>query len=469
LLGSHDNLKADMANLDQIQTIVVLMMENRSFDHMLGYLSLPPFNRADVDGQSVDPTWLARYTNTDKGRPLQPFLSTNPYSLPGEFDPPHERPNVAQHLGTLQNGQYPMNGFPSAIPDSVSADPAVRRLVMSYFGAQQAPINDFFARNFSVCDRWFCSLPAGTQPNRLMAMSGMSMIEVNQTPLPEQDLVYDWLNAHNVTWRVYHQGIPFFTMMLKWVPEILGNDHFRSFSDLESDLVNTPPDQLPQVIFIEPTYGDAPHIGPSTDDHAPAGISDGQEFLMQVYNAVTASPSFWSKALLFVSYDEHGGFFDHVSPPLIPTAPPQAGLYTQFDSLGVRVPAYIISPFVAPGAVSHLLFDHTSILKLLGQKFDPAGSYSPIVDARPVKSVSDVLSFDNPNLDSPAAPALDDYLTPRQPASSVTVPVPQTQLQQAFRESVEEMKRKGAGPDHQKFGPLIQKMNTATANPTATP
>jgi len=458
-----------MSNLDKIKTIVVVMMENRSFDHILGYLSLPPFNRADVDGQSTDPAWLARFTNTDKGQPLQPFLSTNPYTMPNEFDPPHERPYVAQHLGQLANGQYPMNGFPSAIPDSVSADPAVRRLVMSYFGAQQAPINDFFAKNFTICDRWFCSLPAGTQPNRLTAMSGMSMIQLNQTPLPDQELVYDWLTAHGVNWRVYHQGIPFFTMMLKWVPEILGDDHFRSFADLEADLVNTPPDSLPQVIFVEPTYGDAPHLGPSTDDHAPSGISFGQEFLMQVYNAVTASPSFWSNALMLVSYDEHGGFFDHVSPPLIPTAPPQAGLYPQFDSLGVRVPAYVISPFVAPGATSHLLFDHTSILKLLGQKFDSAGSYSTVVDARPVKSVAEALAFDNPISNAPAAPALNAYLAPQPPAPSVTAPAPKTPLQQAFRDSVDEMRRQGAGPDHKKFGPLIQHLDAATLNPTKLP
>src|SRR5260370_35433253 len=181
-----------MANLDQIQTIIVVLMENRSFDHILGYLSLPPFNRTDVDGQSTDPAWLARFTNLDNGQSLQSFHSINPYSLPAKFDPPHERPYVAQHLGRFRDGLYSMTGFASAIPDTVSADPAARRLVMSHFGAQEAPINDFFARNFTICDRWFCSLPAGTQPNRLMAMSGQSMIELHPTPMLEQDLVYDW-------------------------------------------------------------------------------------------------------------------------------------------------------------------------------------------------------------------------------------------------------------------------------------
>jgi hypothetical protein len=105
-----------MAKLDAIKTIVVVMMENRSFDHMLGYLSLPPFNRTDVDGLKTDPAWLAQFTNYDNGQAIKPFLSTDPYDMPGDFDPPHERPNMAGNLGTLQNNVYPMSGFVSAIP-----------------------------------------------------------------------------------------------------------------------------------------------------------------------------------------------------------------------------------------------------------------------------------------------------------------------------------------------------------------
>lgn len=451
-----------MPNLEPIKTIIIVMMENRSFDHMLGYLALPPFARKDVDGQSSDAAWLAQFTNVDQGQRLQPALSTDPYTLPRGFDPPHERSNVANQLGSLDNGAYPMTGFVSAIPTKVSGDVGVRRLVMDYFGADQVPMSHFLATHFTICDRWFCSLPAGTQANRLMAMSGNSMIQVNQTPLPEQDLVYDWLSAHNVNWRVYHQGVPFFTLMPKWVPEILLSNRFRSFEDFESDLDNTPPDQMPQVIFVEPTYGDAPHLGRSTDDHAPAGVSDGQEFLMQVYNAVTASPAFWRSALLIISYDEHGGFFDHVSPPLIPTDPPQAGRYPAFPSLGVRVPGCVVSPFVQPAATSHLLLDHTSILKLLGEKFG-RGSYSPVVDQRPVKSLSELLVFDDPISDPPAAPALNAYLAARAPAPTVTVPAQTTELQKAFSDAIENMKRNGAGPDHEKFGQLLQQMSALPA------
>lgn len=451
-----DNL-IDMPTLDHIDTVIIVMMENRSFDHMLGYLSLPPTSRSAVDGQSTGPAWLSRFTNVDQGKPLIPALSEDPYSLPPGFDPPHERANVAAQLGTLQHGVFPMTGFVSAIPSSVSADPATRGLVMKYFGAAQVPMNNFLATHFTICDHWFASLPAGTQANRLIAMSGSSRIEVNHRVLPEQDLVYDWLSQHHVRWRVYHQGVPFFTLMPKWIPQILGTENFRTFDHLQADVTTTPPDQMPRVIFVEPTYGDAPRLGRSTDDHAPSGASDGQEFLMQVYNAVTASPTFWRRALMIISYDEHGGFFDHVSPPLIPSNPPQAGLYPAFQSLGVRVPAFVVSTFVQPGAVSHVLLDHTSMLKLLGEKFG-GGSYSSIVDARPVRSVSEVLDATNPITDSPAPPALNAYLALRPPVPTATVPPLTTPQQQAFHDAIEDMKHHGAGPDHPKFGPLLEQL-----------
>jgi len=443
-------------DLSKIKTIVIVMMENRSFDHMLGYLSLAPFNRGDVDGQSLDPDWLKKFTNFDSGQAIQPFHSNDPHTMPDDFDPPHERSNIAAQIDPRQDDSFPLNGFVSAIPPKISCDPAVRKLVLSYFGASEAPMNDFFAKNFTICDRWFCSLPAGTQPNRLMSMSGFSMIDVNQTPLPDQELVYDWLNARKVSWRVYHQEIPFFALMPKWLPSILFSDKFRCFEDMESDLRNTPPSQLPQVIFVEPTYQDAPHTGTSTDDHAPAGISDGQEFLMQVYKAVTASKMFWKSALMVVDYDEHGGFFDHVPPPLVVTNPPDTAQWSiPFESLGVRIPAFVISPFVQPGAVSHNLLDHTSVLKLLGEKFGN-GSYSPVVDSRPVGSLSHVLDFTNPILQAPAPPPLDDYLKLRAAVpSGVTRPPLNTALQKGFSDVIESMKQHGADASHPKFGQLL--------------
>jgi phospholipase C len=446
-----------MANLNDIKTVVIVLMENRSFDHMLGYLSLAPYNRTDIDGQSIDAAWLTKFSNQDGDRIFRPYHNDDPYYLPAGFDPPHQRDNVTAHLGPMSNGEFPMNGFVCAIPQNVSTNPSHRRLVMGYFGADEAPINHFFATHFTVCDRWFCAVPSGTQPNRLMAMGGATVIESNKTPLPSQSLVYDWLDKRGISWRVYHQAAPFFTMMLKWVPRILASDNFRPFDSLKTDLESTPPSKLPQVIFVEPAYGDAPHFGHWTDDHAPAGISYGQEFLMQTYNAITSSLSFWNHCLCFVGYDEHGGFFDHVSPPLIPTKVPEAK-GGDFLSLGPRTPAYIISPFVNAGVCVHDLFDHTSVLKFIGEKFG-GGSYSPDVDSRPVQSLSAALNFDNPITTPLVAPATDAYLS-KQPKANpfqVTIPIPDTDLQKAFREGIAEMKRQG-GDNHPTLGPLLQQV-----------
>lgn len=181
---------------------------------------------------------------------------------------------------------------------------------------------------------------------------------------------------------------------------------------------------------------------------------------MQVYNAVRASPSFWKSALLIITYDEHGGFFDHVTPPLIPTNPQEGAKYsTPFPSLGVRVPAFIISPFVRPGSVHHNLFDHASVLKLIGEKFGRGGVYSDLVTNRPVETVSSVIDATTPNFDPPAPPEVKDYLAQRPAApTGATIPSEDTNLQLAFQDAIERMKQNGADKNHPKFGPLLAQM-----------
>lgn len=178
---------------------------------------------------------------------------------------------------------------------------------------------------------------------------------------------------------------------------------------------------------------------------------------MQVYNDVTSSLSFWKRSLTVICYDEHGGFFDHVSPPLITTNPPPGSSYPAFTSLGPRTPAFVISPFVKAGACVASIFDHTSVLKFIGSKFGN-GSYSAEVDERPVENLTAALSFDAPITRPEPAPAMDGYLAKRPPSNPfATVPVPETELQQAFREGTSEMKRQG-GETHPSFGPLLQQV-----------
>ena len=134
---------------------------------------------------------------------------------------------------------------------------------------------------------------------------------------------------------------------------------------------------MPSVIFIEPEYTDGPHIDPN-DDHPPTGVAKGQAFLADIYTTLISNPDRWKKTMMVVTYDEHGGFFDHVTPLPIPTS--VAGF--QFATTGVRVPAFVISPQVEAGVVFRGNLDHTSILQLLADRFNPAQDYSAAVGAR---------------------------------------------------------------------------------------
>jgi phospholipase C len=431
-------------DLGLIKTIVVVMMENRSFDNLLGYLSLPPTSRTDVEGLGTVSDWQDRYASTYKGYRYRPFLLTDPYH-PIDADPPHERDPIALQMGTPVEGAFPMNGFVTNYANAKGAkepEPGDNPPVMGYYTSDQAPVTNFFAANFTICDHWFSALPAGTQPNRLMAMSGFTRIDVNQVPLPEQELIYDWLTKNGIRWRVYHEELPFYAMMPHWVPEMLGGKNFRPLEQFFNDIENEPPGDFPQVVFVEPAYTDAPHLGVSSDDHAPSAIKGGQEFLLEFYRSVTNDPDLWKGMVAIVTYDEHGGFFDHVSPPAIRTDPPPTALWTRaFQSLGVRVPAFIISPFAMAGGVYSGLLDHTSILKLVGQKFGQNGSYSEVVDNRPVGSVLDALDDSSVERPIPVIDTLDDYLAKEAGIAGFTRgKSPETILQNAFLDALDRIR-----------------------------
>jgi phospholipase C len=326
---------------------------------------------------------------------------------------------------------------------------------MGYFTPAELPISDFLARNFCVCDRWFSALPAGTQPNRLMAMSGHTLIDKNVHILPTQPLMYDWLSQRGIRWRVYHEGMPFFAMMLNWTAKIFDSELFRGFERLVPDISESAVGEMPQVIFVEPTYTDAPHIGPSSDDHAPSGASAGQEFLMKVYNAITYDPTLWQNLVMIITYDEHGGFFDHVPPPAVETRPAASANYECFQTLGVRVPAFVVSPFVKGGQAFHSTLDHTSILKFLGALFSPDRCYSAEVDNRRVGSVLDVLELGG-NAEAVPAPELNEYVGRAEAAGRSNPTVPQyNEIARSFQTALDAMHAHSARETASKFPELL--------------
>jgi len=354
-----------MAALDQIKLIVVVMMENRSFDHVLGYLSLPQYGgRIDIDGL-INPDTDPRFASEYDHQIYRPFpMADGP--LP--HDLPHSRREVAVQLA-VSGGTPTMSGFVQAYVD-MSHSIVEQPPPLGYLTPDSVFMSDFLARNYLVCDRWFAPLPTDTHPNRVMAFTGSATVdETKSRIIPHRNLVFDWLTRRGVRWRAYHCGFSFFPLFGAF-GHILGGN-FHSMRQLASDIDSDADDKVPQVIFIEPEYGDSPvHFGfVPNDNHPPVPIGPGEHFLRDVYAALTSSPR-WAETMLIVIHDEHGGFFDHVAPLPVKTRVPQSALYQEpFVTTGVRVPALVASPFVPAGTCYHGTLDHTSVLQLLAEKF----------------------------------------------------------------------------------------------------
>jgi phospholipase C len=414
-------------NLDLIDTIVFLIMENRSFDHMLGYLNLPGPARIPLEGLRSDPAWLRQHANSG----IEPF----DFAVPLIEDPPHEAATIAIQLGSpaTPGGPRPMNGFVESYRRR-NPPPDHEQQIMGHYTAASVPMFDFFARHYTVCDHWFASLPTGTQANRLMAMGGATTIIDNASLfLRDQPLVYDWLTDHAVTWCAYQSGhyLPFFTLMPKWQNEIANSlaldafvthahPRFRRFSNFARDWQTE--QNMPAVIFIEPEYTDGPH-GIANDDHPPTGVAHGQALFRDVYTALISNPTRWSRTVLLITYDEHGGFYDHVPPLNIPTSLLDHGATPVFVTTGVRVPGFVISPLVEPGSVFNHPLDHTSFLQLIAEKFGQ-GFYSPAVANRQpaLARLSHAITRTVPRTDVPAPPAVGPAVAPMVAAASPAAP-----------------------------------------------
>jgi phospholipase C len=374
--------------LADIETIVIVILENRSFDHLCGYLSLPStLAPLAVEGLQDDSLWRDPLANIQAGH-VYPIHRIGP-QLQQIDDPTHDHNSIRVQIDTPPAGGAPnhMGGFVQSYVQFAPKSPADPSLAMGYYDAAAVPVFDFFARNFAICDHWFAALPTGTQANRLMAMSGeSSLVDNARVFLPDQPLVYDWLTQNRVSWCAYQSGdfVPFFSLMPRWLPEITtslslsalgGRGRFRRYSRFTKEWAA--PEAMPRVIFIEPEYTDGPHDDPN-DDHPPTGIAKGQLLLADIYATLVANPARWQSTLLLVTYDEHGGFFDHVPP--LPISSTAGGF--PFTTTGVRVPAFAVSPHVAPGTVHKGALDHTSILQLLAHRFTPNLDYSAAVAAR---------------------------------------------------------------------------------------
>lgn len=346
----------DASALRRIEQIVVLMMENRSFDHMLGYLCLEG-GREDIDGLQ------ASMANEHEGKRYRVHHLAQT-RLEDTQDPCHSSACAADQIAG-GNG-----GFVRSYATSHPAD-KTPGLVMGFYNGTDLPLYDHLAREFAVCDRWFCAVPGATWPNRLYAVTGQSGGRKDNTgKIPWYDLpsFLRHLDAANVSWRWYAHDVA--TLRFTDGRYRLGHSGNFSFFDRRSllnprnFLDDAADGRLPAVSWIDPNFVDVGFIGPSgsNDDHPPSDVMAGQELVLKLYNALVSGPQ-WRSTLLVITYDEHGGFFDHVPPSPAPDDRPSMRTY------GPRVPALVVSPFVARGSVSSTIFDHTSIIKTILLRF----------------------------------------------------------------------------------------------------
>jgi phospholipase C len=383
--------------LDKLKHIVVLMMENRSFDHMLG--SLKSVNPR-IDGLT------GTETNPD-ATPAQNKVAVQPLA---EFqsqlqpDPDHSFPSVDLQIfggDTTANRLPKMQGFVKSYFNQ-QRDLRHAQYVMYYFSQDKLPVLTTLALEFAVFNRWFSSIPGPTICNRAFAHYGTSFGRVDLNPLYLREpfsSIYDRMVGATPkhTAKVYYYDTTSSTMevanLLQHQPELFGT-YEQFLDDCEKG-------DLPDYSFVEPNYSDhETDAGEeiANDQHTDHNVQAGELFIAAVYNAVKQNASVWESTALLIVYDEHGGIYDHVPPPactqdLFTASANDTGTGSEFkfDRLGVRVPAILVSPWIPKGTVVDRTFDHASIPATVTKFF--LGDYSP---RSPRETSADV--FIEPNL-----------------------------------------------------------------------
>lgn len=359
-----------------IDHIVVVMMENRSFDHFLGWVPGADGRQAglrypDKSGQLIDTFHLAPHAEYG-------------YQGCGKEDPDHGYEGGRVHFN---NGR--LDGWLGTVGDaSVGSD----HFPVGYYTADDLPFFKGVAQNFTLCDRYFHSILASTFPNRVYLHAGETDRRSNTLP-PQQisslPTIWDRCADAGVSAQYYFHDLPVTGL---WGPRYLDiSTRFEQF------LIEAAAGVLPSISIVDPRFvGEAPN-GITNDDHPQADVRNGQAFLNSVYDAMRNGPQ-WERSLLVICYDEWGGFFDHVEPPFAPVSEAEAALPND-GRLGFRVPAAIIGPRARRGHVSHHQFDTNSILNLLCWRFglEPLG-----VRAATSLNMAHALDFERaPNVEAP--------------------------------------------------------------------
>lgn len=363
-----------------IQHILVIMQENHSFDNYFGSLSEERFYGSAIDGARPD------LFNLDaKGNVVHPHRETN---LCAE-DPAHNWNAVHQDWdhGALDNFV------------KVNDKKGNGSRVMGYYGAEDLPFYYALANQFTVGDRYFCSALTQTFPNRFYLLTGTSFGNIQNLAVQSkndhnQKTIFDELDQYHVNWKYYSDGPGY----LKFFQPLYLKDHakIQTIADYEADLTSG---RLPQVVFLDTS-------AEGEDEHPDGDIQYGQAWVAKRVRSLMAS-SAWKNSVLFLTYDENGGYYDHVAPPdacAPDNVPPMLNEKSEpgaFDHYGFRVPFVAVSPYAKHHFVSHKVFDHTSILKFIETKFN-----LPALTARDANAdaFSDVFDYAHPQFAIGALP-----------------------------------------------------------------
>lgn len=318
----------------QVDHVIVVMMENRSFDHYLGALKLVE-GREDVDGLTGDEVNL-----DPDGQEVHPA----PLPEPCQEDPPHGWSSSHRQFADGAN-----SGF---VTEHAGRTREQAAWAMAYLQREDLPIHYALADAYALPDQFFCSVLGPTWPNRLYGQlgtsGGMTGNDRDAAPFAYKS-VYQALEEVGQDWRYYYVDVPFIGLLADHWDEARVNMVSDFFADAEAGT-------LPQLSWVDPGFS-------FNDDHPPHHPGLGQVFLATIYEALAQSPA-WERCLLVITYDEHGGFYDHVPPPTTDDDHIDEG----FGQMGFRVPALAVGPWVTQG-VDHTVFDNTSVLKYLCERF----------------------------------------------------------------------------------------------------
>lgn len=354
--------------------VVVVMMENRSFDHFFGWLP-------GANGQQAGLTYKTSAAVSHQTHALAPDYQGCAFLDPGHS---YSDGRVQYHGGVCDGWLFDgSDSNPPTAPNQANDIYAI-----GYYGQSDLPFLGAAGPAFTVCDNYFCGIMAETYPNRFYMHAAATDRLKNGSATSTLPTIWDRLREKGLSGRYYFSDLPFLAL---W-----GTVYANISKPFSQFLVDAAAGTLPNVAYIDPRFEDE-GSGTSGDDHPHADIRDGEVFLNQIYNAISTSPN-WSKTVLIINFDEWGGFFDHVPPPLAPIPTASAAAGDTDGRLGFRVPCVVISPYAQRGFIAHGLYDHTSILKMIEWRF---GLPPLTIRDQTANNLAEVLNLASPNVTAP--------------------------------------------------------------------